>query len=52
MRIRKIATTAFHPKSNGGVERVDHSLAQILSLVINEQQHDGWDEWLPYVVQA
>ena len=50
-RIRKIATMAFHPKSNGGVERVNLSLAQMLSLVINEQQHD-WDEWLPYVVQA
>ena len=51
MRIRKIATTAFHPKSNGGVERVNHSLAQMLSLVISEQQ-DDWDEWLPYVVQV
>ena len=51
MKIRKIATTAFHPKSNGGVERVNHSLAQMLSLVISEQQ-DDWDEWLPYVVQA
>ena len=51
MRIRKIATTAFHPKSNGGVERDNHSLAQMLSLVISEQQ-DDWDEWLPYVVQA
>ena len=51
MRIRKIATTAFHPKSNGGVERVNHSLAQMLFLVISEQQND-WDEWLPYVVQA
>ena len=50
-RIRKIATTAFHPKSNGGVERVNHSLAQMLSLVISEQQ-DDWDEGLPYVVQA
>ena len=28
-----------------------HSLAQMLSLVISEQQ-DDWDEWLPYVVQA
>ena len=46
MRIRNIATTAFHPKSNGGVERVNHSLAQMLSLVISEQQ-DDWDEWLP-----
>ena len=51
MKVRKIATTAFHPKSNGGVERVNHSLAQMLSLVISEQQ-DDWDEWLPYVVQA
>ena len=50
-RIRKIATTAFHPKSNGGVERVNHSPAQMLSLVISEQQ-DDWDDWLPYVVQA
>ena len=51
MRIRKIATTAFHPKSNGGVERVNHSLAQMISLVISEQQ-DDWDECLPHVVQA
>ena len=51
MIIRKIATTAFHPKSNGGVERINHSLAQMLSLVISEQ-HDDWHEWLHYVVQA
>ena len=51
MRIRKITTTAFHPKSNGGVERVNHSLAQMLSQVISEQQ-DDWDECLSYVVQA
>ena len=51
MRISKTATTAFHSKSNGGVERVNHSLAQMLSLAINGQ-HDDWDEWLPNVVQA
>ena len=51
MRIRKIATTAFHPKRNGGVERVNHSLAQMPSLIISEQQ-DDWDEWLSYAVQA
>ena len=43
IRIRKIATTAFRPKSNGGIERVNHSLALMLSLVISEQ-HDDWDE--------
>ena len=47
MRIRKIATTAFHPNSNGGVERVNRSLAQMLSLVSSEQQ-DDWNKWLPY----
>ena len=51
MRTRKIATAAFHPKTNGGVERVNHSLAQMLSLVISEQQ-DDWDKWLPYEGQA
>ena len=51
MRTRKIATTALHPKSNGGIERVNHSLAQMLSLVISEQ-HDDWDEGLPNMVQA
>ena len=51
MRICQIATTVFHPESNGGVERVNHSLGQMLSLVISEQQ-DDWDEWLPYGVQA
>ena len=51
MIICKIATTVFHPKSNGGVERVNHSLAKMLSLVTSEQQ-DDWDEWFPYVVQA
>ena len=34
MSIRKIAITAFHPKSNGGVERVNHSLAQMLSQLL------------------
>ena len=51
MRIRKIATTAFHPRSNGGIERVNHSLAQMLSLVVSGQD-DDWDEWLPNTVQA
>ena len=51
MRICKIATTTFHPKSNGGIERVNPSLAQMLSLVISEQ-HDHWNEWLPNVVQS
>ena len=51
MRICKIATTAFHPKNNGGIERVNHSLAQMLYLVASER-HDDWDEWLPNMVQA
>lgn len=45
---RKVETSSFHPNGNGGVERVNHTMAQMLSMVINEQQND-WDVQLPYV---
>ena len=38
--INKVNTSAYHPCTNGGVERVNHALAQILSMVGNEQQTD------------
>ena len=33
---------------NGGTERVNHTLAQMLSCVVNERQND-WDAHLPHV---
>ena len=46
--IRKTSTISHHPNSNGGVERVNHTMAQMLAMVVNEQQND-WDVHLPHV---
>ena len=46
--MQKIATSAFHPSGNGGVERVNHTMAQMLAMVVNDRQHD-WDVHLLHV---
>ena len=46
--VRKIATSACHPNGNGGVERVNRTMAQMLVMVVNERQ-DNWDVPLPHV---
>ena len=46
--MRKLATSSYHPNGNGGVERVNHIMAQMLAMVVNEQQND-WDLRLPQV---
>ena len=46
--VRKIITSPYHPSGNGGVERVNHTMAQMLAMVVNELQNN-WDEQLPHV---
>ena len=46
--MRRIATSAYHPNGNGGVERVNRTMAKMLAMVVNERQ-DGWDVHLPLV---
>ena len=46
--IHKLTTSAYHPSGNGGVERVNHTMAQMLAMVCNEHQND-WDVHLPHV---
>ena len=46
--VRKIATSSYHPSGNGGVEHVNHTMAQMLAMVVNERQSD-WDAQLPHV---
>ena len=46
--VQKIATSYYHPSGNGGVEHVNHTMAQMLAMVVNER-HDDWDAQLPYV---
>ena len=49
--IHKLTTSAYHPSGNGGVERVNHTMAQMLAMVCNEHQND-WDVRLPHVEYA
>ena len=45
--IKKINTTAFHPESNGGLERGHRVLVEYLRHYVTEDQRD-WDNWIPY----
>jgi transposase InsO family protein len=49
LRIKKIQTTAFHPESNGSLERSYRVLAEYLRHYVQEDQ-TNWDEWIPYAV--
>ena len=46
--VREIATSSYHPMGNGKVERVNHTMAQMLAMMVNELQN-VWDEQLPHV---
>ena len=43
-KIKKIRTTAFHPQSNGSLERSHHSLGEFLKQYTNSDEE--WDTWV------
>ena len=43
-RIKQIKTTAYHPQSNGSLERSHHSLTEYMKMFI--ESNDTWDECL------
>ena len=43
----KLTTSTYHPSENGGVERVNQPMAQMLAMVCNDQ--NDWDVHLPHV---
>ncbi|XP_043475954.1 uncharacterized protein LOC122507359 [Leptopilina heterotoma] len=43
-RIKQFRTTAFHPQSNGSLERSHHVLAEYLKQFI--EKNSEWDDWL------
>ena len=49
LRTRKIQTTAFHPESNGGLEKRHRVLAEYLRHYVRKDQ-TKWDDWIPYAV--
>ena len=44
-------TTSYHPQANGLCERLNHTLADMLSMYVNSN-HMNWDEILPYITFA
>ena len=46
--MRKIPQSAYHPNGKGDVERVNHTIAQMLAMVCNEIYRD-WDVHLSHV---
>lgn len=50
-RIDKTFTTAFHPQSDGLVERFNRTLEEMLSKVVSPDQKN-WDDVLPLVLLA
>jgi transposase InsO family protein len=47
LKIKKIQSTAFHPESQGSIERSHRVLAEYLRHYVKEDQTD-WDEWVPF----
>ena len=50
--IHKIQTTAFHPQTNGRVERAHKGLVDKLACLVKEQPNQEWDKLLDYAVSA
>lgn len=45
--IKKLQTTAYHPESNGALERSHSTFKEYLRNYINPQR-DDWDSWIPF----
>lgn len=48
-KIKQINCTAYHPQSNGALERSHSTLADYLKHYINKDQTD-WDKWLEFAM--
>ena len=51
LHMKKTTTTPYNPKSDGIVERMNRTVKQMLSSLVNETQNN-WDDHLPYVMMA
>ena len=51
LQTNHLVTAAYHPQTNGLVERFNHTFAQMLSMYV-DSCHDDWDEIVDFVVFA
>ena len=49
--IIKLETSAYHPQTNGKVERFNRFIATALSFLVNSQ-HDDWDKYIDLCLLA
>ena len=48
--IKKTNTTAYHPQTDGLVERFNHTLTNMLAKKVKKKNGKDWDVQLPYVL--
>ena len=51
LNIQKTRTTPYNPKSDGMIERLNRTVLQMLSMLVNGNR-DGWDDHIPFVMMA
>jgi transposase InsO family protein len=51
LKIKKIQSTAFHPESQGSIERSHRVLAKYLKHYVKQDQ-TNWDQWIPFATYA
>jgi len=49
LNIKHLRTTAYHPATDGNVERFNRTMGDMLSTALTNDVHI-WDEYLPYVI--
>ena len=49
-RVNKYSTTAYYPQSNGGIERMHHTLKEYIKMYI--EGNEKWDELVPLAQHA
>jgi len=51
LRIKKLQTTAYHPQSNGSLERAHRPLIEYLRSIVDDNPSE-WDDWLGEAAMA
>ena len=51
MGIHKLNTTAYHPQTNGKVEKFNNTLVTMLAMYVGMKQND-WDKFIPFALFA
>ncbi len=49
--ISQTFTAAYHPASNGVVERANRKILEVLRLIVSDLL-DNWEDWLPQIAAS